>query len=259
MDELTFIGHATTLLRLGGTVALTDPAVGCWIGPLRRHGPEVEVGRLGAIDVIVISHIHRDHLDLQSLRRLPSDVPVVVPRGAGALASKAGASEVIDLAAGEATAVDELEITAVPAQHASRRGPFGTRAEPLGYVLASPRRRVYFAGDTGLFGGMGDLGPVDLALLPVWGWGPRLGSGHLTPVAAAEALTLVRPRQAVPIHWGTFYPAGLGRLFPRHLTRPPIEFARVARALAPAVDVRVLRPGETLTLAPSPSAAEARG
>lgn len=257
MDELTYIGHATALLRLGGATALTDPAVGRWIGPLRRQSGEVDAGRLEATDVIVISHAHRDHLDLRSLRRLPADAPVVVPRGAAALASKAGAREVIEFEPGDSTAVGELTITAVPAHHHSRRHPFGIRAEPLGYVLASASRRVYFAGDTDLFDGMADLGPLDLALLPVWGWGPSLGAGHLTPAAAAEALRLVRPRQAVPIHWGTFYPAGLRRLFPRHLIEPPLEFARIAAAVAPDVDVRVLHPGEALALDGSASVAEA--
>jgi L-ascorbate metabolism protein UlaG (beta-lactamase superfamily) len=87
-----------------------------------------------------------------------------------------------------------------------------------------------------------------VALLPIWGWGPSVGSGHLDPERAARALTLLRPRLAVPIHWGTFYPVGLRRLRPDPLVRPPLEFARLARDLAPDVEVRVLQPGSETSL-----------
>src|SRR6185503_2691890 len=103
---------------------------------------------------------------------------------------------------------------------------------------------VYFAGDTGLFAGMARLPTLDLALLPVWGWGPRLGPGHLDPVGAAEALTLLRPRIAVPIHWGTYSPLWYLRP-PAYLSEPGVAFAREAARLAPEVEVRVLTPGES--------------
>jgi L-ascorbate metabolism protein UlaG (beta-lactamase superfamily) len=102
---------------------------------------------------------------------------------------------------------------------------------------------VYFAGDTDVHESMKDLGPLDVALLPVWGWGPKLGEGHLNPRTAAEALVLLRPRIAVPIHWGTFFPVGLRGT---RLADPPHEFARHAAEVAPDVDVRILAPGEAL-------------
>ena len=111
----------------------------------------------------------------------------------------------------------------------------------MGFVLAGTLR-VYFAGDTGLFAGMARLAPLDLALLPVWGWGPRLGPGHLDPASAAEALTLLRPRIAVPIHWGTYSPFWYFRP-PPYLSEPGPAFAHEAARLAPEVEVRVLRPG----------------
>jgi L-ascorbate metabolism protein UlaG (beta-lactamase superfamily) len=107
---------------------------------------------------------------------------------------------------------------------------------------------VYFAGDTDLHAGMAALKPLDVALLPVWGWGPTLGPGHMDPLAAAQALAVLRPRIAVPIHWGTLFPIGLGRLRGSRLTDPPREFVREAAGLAPAVRVRVLEPGSTLAL-----------
>ena len=96
-------------------------------------------------------------------------------------------------------------MTAVPALHDGRRTPVGQAGEDaLGYVIAGGGRRVYFAGDTELFEEMSGLRPLDLALLPVWGWGPSLNPGHLDP-AGARALALLRPRVAVPIRLGTFY------------------------------------------------------
>ena len=84
--------------------------------------------------------------------------------------------------------------------------------------------------------------PLDVALLPVWGWGPSLGAGHMDPArAAAEAAALLRPRLAIPIHWGTLYPVALHRVRPIPLTDPPHLFARFAASLAPDVDVRIVR------------------
>jgi L-ascorbate metabolism protein UlaG (beta-lactamase superfamily) len=151
-----------------------------------------------------------------------------------------------ELRPGEAAAVAGVHIAAVRAAHDPRRGPLGPRAEPLGFVLEAGRR-VYFAGDTDLFAEMSEIAPVDLALLPVAGWGPELGSGgHLDPESAAGAAALVRPRLAVPIHWGTLHPRGrrLGDWF----TEPGRRFAAHVAELAPDVEVRVLAPGESLAL-----------
>jgi L-ascorbate metabolism protein UlaG (beta-lactamase superfamily) len=109
---------------------------------------------------------------------------------------------------------------------------------------------VYFPGDTDLFEGMTELAGADVALLPVWGWGPNLGRGHLDPGRAAEAAALLRPRLAVPIHWGTLYPAGLRRVLPRPLADPGDAFVEAVARRAADVIVRVLRPGESLRLEP---------
>jgi L-ascorbate metabolism protein UlaG (beta-lactamase superfamily) len=248
-DRLTFVGHATTLVRLGETAILTDPFLRRGLGPLRRQVPQPDRELLDSVDVVVVSHLHRDHLDLPSLRRVSRDTAVVVPRGAGPLVSKAIRGEVVELSLGDSTTVEGVTVTAVPAVHHSRRDRWsGPHADPVGYVLQSDRRRVYFAGDTDLYPEMNELPSLDLALLPVWGWGAKIGRGHLDPERAALALQRLRPRLAVPIHWGTFYPFGLRRLRPEPLTEPPLEFARLAEQLAPGVAVRVLAPGESLDL-----------
>jgi len=248
MDRLTYIGHATTLIRLEGTSVLTDPMLRAGLGPLRRQGPPPPPALPKLPDAVLISHLHRDHLYIPSLRRVPSKTPIVVPRGAARLVEKAGPHPIVELGRGETVSVGEVELTAVPAEHGGRRGRWGNEIEPVGYVIRNEERSVYFAGDTDLFDEMSEVGPVDVALLPVWGWGPSIGEGHLDPETAARALTLVRPRLAVPIHWGTFYPAGVRRWWPGPLAEPPHEFARLARELAPGVEVRVLQPGSETSL-----------
>jgi L-ascorbate metabolism protein UlaG (beta-lactamase superfamily) len=248
MDRLTYIGHATTLIRLGGTSILTDPMLRAGLGPLRRQGPRPSPGLPKVADAVLISHLHRDHLDLPSLRHVPRRTPIVIPRGAGRWVGRGGAHPVVELARGETVSVGEAEVTGVPAEHNGRRGRWGSEIEPLGYVIRGDGRTVYFAGDTDLFDEMADIGPVDLALLPVWGWGPSVGEGHLDPEKAARAVELLRPRVVVPIHWGTFYPVGVRRLRPGPLAEPPHEFARLVAARAPDVEVRILEPGSETSL-----------
>jgi L-ascorbate metabolism protein UlaG (beta-lactamase superfamily) len=248
MDSLTYIGHATTLLQLGRSSILTDPMLRNWLGPLQRQGPPPSQELPRIPDVVLISHLHRDHLDLPSLRRFPTETPVVVPRGAARWVKRANADRIREVSPGETISVGEIEVTAVRAEHDGHRGRWGAEIEPLGYVIRGGGRTVYFAGDTNLFEEMSELPPLDLALLPVWGWGPSVGEGHLDPETAARALALLRPRVAVPIHWGTFYPVGVRRLRPEPLVRPPLEFARIANELAPEVEVRVLQPGSETSL-----------
>jgi L-ascorbate metabolism protein UlaG (beta-lactamase superfamily) len=198
------------------------------------------------VDTVLLSHLHYDHADLPSLRLLGRRTRLLAPRGAGAWLRRAGFRDVQELAAGEAGTLGGVEVTAVPARHDDRRRPGGgPRAEPIGFVLAA-ERRVYFAGDTDLFDEMAGLAPLDAALLPVAGWGPRLGPGHLDPVRAARAAALMGPRLVVPIHWGTLSPRGtrLGAWF----SDPPHLFAARLAELAPGVDVRVIAPGQALDL-----------
>src|SRR5262249_25784232 len=102
MDRLTYIGHATTLLRLDGVSILTDPMLRGWLGPLRRQGPSPDPMVPHDADLVLISHLHRDHLDVPSLRRVPANTPVVVPRDAARWTAEAGAADVHEVGVGEA-------------------------------------------------------------------------------------------------------------------------------------------------------------
>jgi L-ascorbate metabolism protein UlaG (beta-lactamase superfamily) len=262
-DRVTYVGHATVLIELGGVRLLTDPVLGRRVGPLRRHGAAPAPGVASNLDALLISHLHRDHADAPSLRRIAPGLPVLAAPGTAGFLARQGFTDVRELAPGESSEVGPVTVTAVEAWHAvSGRSPLpvrfmhpmGPKGAPeaegaVGFMVEAPRRRVYFAGDTDLFEGMERLGPLDLALLPVWGWGPRLGPGHLDPECAARAAALISPRIVVPIHWGTLYLPGLARLRPGPLHEPPRELARRVRELAPQVEVRVLEPGESTSFA----------
>jgi L-ascorbate metabolism protein UlaG (beta-lactamase superfamily) len=243
--RVTYVGHATVLVELDGVRLLTDPILRRRVLHLRRS-PAAALEVPADVDAILVSHVHWDHLDGRSLALLGRDVPIVVPRGAGRLV-RSRTREVVELDVGGRFELGSVTVTATDADHDAGRGPFGVRAPSLGYLVTGSSR-IYFAGDTDLFPGMAALAPLDLALLPVAGWGPTLPPGHMNPRSAAEALRLLEPRTAVPIHWGTYAAIGW-RARPRDLDRTPAEaFVRDAAELAPDVDVRVLAPGETLDL-----------
>ena len=251
MARIEYVGHATVVVDLDGVRLLTDPLLRNRVAHLRRAAP-VDAKALRGIDAVLISHAHYDHLDLPSLEKLGKKLPVIVPRGLGGLLRKRRFETVIEVEQQESIHIGALEVRAVPAEHDGGRGPFGASAEALGYIVTGSRS-VYFAGDTDLFDGMGDLGPVDVGLVPIWGWGPGLGAGHLDPARAAEAVALLRPGLVVPIHWGTYFPIHLGlRGAPDFVDSPPAEFVAAVEKIAPDVLVRVLRPGQSFHLEGEP-------
>ncbi len=246
------MGHATVVIEEDGTRLLTDPVLAGRVAHLRRvAAPGAAV--TGPPDAVLLSHLHRDHLDLPTLRTLDPSVPVLAPAGSRPLLARAGRREVVEMRPGDTASVGALRVTATPAHHDGgrpSRGPGAWRRRPvtaLGFVV-SGSRTAYFAGDTGLFPEMDGLAAgLDLAVLPVGGWHPRLGPGHLDAEDAARALTLLRPRLAIPVHWGTYAPPGMRRGHP-HLRDQGERFRDAARRLAPGVRVVVLAPGERFDL-----------
>jgi L-ascorbate metabolism protein UlaG (beta-lactamase superfamily) len=249
VTAVTFVGHATVLVEIDGTRVLTDPLLRRRVVHLRRR-VALDVASVEGVDAVLLSHAHYDHLDLPSLGRLGRTTPLVVPRGIGGLLRRRGFERVEEVDVGEQVTVGALTVTATRADHDGGRPLVSDHGPALGYVIEGSQR-VYFAGDTDLFGEMELLaGDLDVALLPVWGWGRTLGRGqHLDPERAAAAAALLRPRFAVPIHWGTYHP--LHRRVggePGFFFDPPHVFARAAARLAPDVHVRVLAPGESLAV-----------
>jgi len=257
--SVTFAGHSTVLLDVDGVRLLTDPLLRRRIGVLIRRTavPAAELRR--DLDAVLISHAHLDHLDVPSLRMIDRGTPVIAPRGVGSLLRRQGfepteveVGDVLELPLPDGgPARGPVRVRAVPAFHSGTRYPLGTPSEALGYVVEGGLS-AYFAGDTGLFDGMEEFGPLDVAVLPVGGWGPRLPDDHLGPLTAARALQMLRPRACVPVHWGTLYPPWLPPEFNAKWSEWPRAFERYARHLAPDVEVRVLPPGETTTFTLEP-------
>ncbi len=241
---VTWLGHATTLLELDGARLITDPVLRDRIGPLVRVSGRIAAEEIGPVDGVLLSHLHADHADPASLRELARSGIIIAPAGAGKWLRAKGLRDVHELSAGHHMRIGDLLVAATPAVHEGRRWPLGPSAAAIGYVICGSSD-VYFAGDTDLFPGMSEIGPVDLALLPVAGWGPTLGAGHLDPERAARAAAMMQPRVAVPIHWGTF---ALGRRARLQSRQAPRTFAALTRRYAPQVEVRVLGPGDQTEL-----------
>ena len=245
--RIEYVGHATIVVDLDEVRLLTDPLLRNRVAHLRRAVP-VDAKALRGVDAVLISHAHHDHLDLPSLEKLGKKLPILVPRGLGGLLRKRRFESVVEVEQDESIRIGALEVRAVPAEHNGGRGPFGTSAEALGYVVTGSKS-VYFAGDTDLFDGMRELGPVDIGLIPIWGWGPGLGSGHLDPESAAEAVARIRPKVVIPIHWGTYFPIHLGlKGRPGFVDLPPLAFGAALKEKAPDSELRVLQVGEGVEL-----------
>lgn len=256
--NLRFLGHSTVRLELGGQVVLTDPVLTARVGGLSRVVPPPPRETYEDVDLVLISHLHGDHLHLPSLKLLGRDTRVVVPRGAGAWLAKKGFRGVEEIAPGETLDEGGLTVTATKAVHSGHRwGPrltHGPQSPALGHLLKTTETTVYNAGDTDLFDEMAGFGPVDVALLPVWGWGPNLGPGHLDPARAAKAAEVLRARAAVPVHWGTLAVPGLKRTakMRRLLADPPRVFAAEVRNHGIATEVLFTEPGAEVVL-PAPT------
>jgi L-ascorbate metabolism protein UlaG (beta-lactamase superfamily) len=256
-NRLVFLGHSTVLVETAGTRLLTDPVLGHVLWSLRRRAAAISAAHLADVDAVFISHAHFDHLDMPSLRALPGRPQVIVPAGLANIVKRADLGPVHEVRAGDRLHVGDVELEIVQAAHGGRRSPWAA-ADAIGGLISTPAgslagstaaSTVYFAGDTDLFPAMEAMaGRVDVALLPVGGWGPRLGRGHLDPRRAAEAAALIKPTIAVPIHWGTLSPIWLHRLMGKRFDAPGPAFAEAVARYAPGVRVRVLAPGASIDL-----------
>lgn len=243
---VTWLGHSTTVLELGGSRLITDPLLRNRVAHLRRT--VAPVGPVDEVDGILVSHAHRDHLDIPSLRRLSGGARVVVPAGLGRLVRRSGHREILEVRPGDTVEVDAVRIVVTAALHDSGRGLRRRGPSPVGFLIGN-EIRTFFVGDTDVHPAMGELrGKMCVALLPIGGWGPRVPAGHLDPVRAALALQLLEPRTCIPIHWGTFRPVYRRGPYESDATAAA-RFTALAASLTPDVGIRILRPGGRLTFA----------
>ncbi|MGW7382995.1 MBL fold metallo-hydrolase [Streptomyces sp. NPDC054794] len=248
--EITWWGHATCTIADSNIRVLTDPLFARRLAHLRRRRGALPSPEARRADLALVSHLHADHLHLPSLARLAPGTRLLVPRGAPRAVPglrRLTHLRLTEMAPGDETVVGDLVVRAVPARHDGRRLPVGPHRSPaLGYVVTG-EARTYFAGDTGLFDAMAEeVGPVDVALLPVGGWGPYLGPGHLDAGRAAQALARLAPRSAVPVHYGTYWPMGMDAVRPHEFHAPGTEFVRLSGVLAPEVAVHLLGHGQSV-------------
>jgi L-ascorbate metabolism protein UlaG (beta-lactamase superfamily) len=243
---VTWLGHSTAVLELGGSRLITDPLLRDRVAHLRRT--VAPVGPVGEVDGILVSHAHRDHLDIPSLRRLSRRARVVVPAGLGRLVRRSGHRDVLEVRPGDTVEVDAVRVVVTSARHDSGRGVRKRGPRPVGFLIGD-EIRTFFVGDTDVHAAMGELrGKVDVALLPIGGWGPRVPAGHLDPMRAVLALELLEPRTCIPIHWGTFRP--VYRLTPYGSdATAAARFTALAASMTPDVGIRILQPGGRLTFA----------
>ena len=260
---VTWVGHATLLVEVDGYRILTDPALTSRLAHLRRRRPLPRDVQVDHVDALLLSHIHIDHLHLPSLRRVVPARHVLVPAGAAPLlptfrertASGPAAPvspTVVEVRAGDVVPLRDgpvpVTVEVVHAEHGSRRGPHSRIvARPVGYVVRVGSASLYFAGDTDLFAAMRDLDRIDVALIPIWGWGPSLGEHHLDPTSAATATQWIDPRSVVPIHWGTYSPIRVGRGDPPWLERPIGAFRAALDERGLGDRLRPVEPGGSFT------------
>lgn len=246
--RLTWLGHSTVVLDLDGARVLTDPLLRPHVGLLRRLAPQPDPGAWRHPDVVLLSHLHHDHAEVGSLRMLRG-VPLMSDPANVAWLRRRNLDPARPLSDDWTSVGPGVEVRQVPAVHGHRPMPHRPNAAN-GHVVRGPSGTVWIAGDTELYPEMEELpdlagGPIDVAVVPVWGWGPRLSGGHLTPEDAARAVAMTRARFAVPVHWGTLHPPFVTRFRRSWLEQPGERFARAVAEQCPGATAVVLDPGQS--------------
>ena len=229
---------------MDGCRLLTDPVLVQRVLHLRRYSAPVPA--IGPVDAVLISHAHQDHLDFRSLRRIGRGTHIVAPRGCGSMLRRRGFRHVDEVDVGQSVRIGKVDVRAIPADHPTKRLPFGGESLSVGYAIEG-EQRIAFLGDTDLFDEMAHLGSgLDVALVPVWGWGPSHRRRPPRPRArgAGHADAAPADRDSDPLGHARSRSDPLGRR-PDHLDWPGPEFARQVARLAPEVEARVLAPGES--------------
>ncbi|WP_141013991.1 MBL fold metallo-hydrolase [Nocardioides sambongensis] len=250
---LSWLGHSTVTIDLPGARLLTDPLLRRRAGPLVRRHPAPRPESWQSPDAVLLSHLHHDHCELSSLRMVPEAAVYSSPRNArwlrrrGVPAAGLPDSSWLPLPCGE-----RVELRQVRADHRHRPMPHRPN-DAHGHLIRTPDVTVWAVGDTSLYDEMATVPELlgrrlDVILVPISGWGPRLSAGHLDGPQAARACGLARARWALPVHWGTLHLPGQQQRPRGWMDRPRQEFEEALTELAPDCTPIDLRPGESWSL-----------
>ena len=260
--RVTYIGHATLLIEIGGQRLLTDPNFDDTLGRFlpRVSQPGIPLAELPALDAILLTHAHADHLSFRSLDRLPREIPLFAPPAVASWLIRLGYSHARPLPADSQVTVGDVVVHAATARHHGSRYSFDRwRSAANMYLVDSARETCFFAGDTALTSDTHQLvaevvhqtgRDLDIALLPIghapW-WKPGFRRGHLSADDALQLFDRLRARYLVPYHWGTF----------EHVTSGAYDAINRLKSLLPTyrrqTDVRILEPGHFLEYTPKPA------
>ncbi|MET1063704.1 MAG: MBL fold metallo-hydrolase [Arthrobacter sp.] len=246
--RVTWLGHSSVVLDIDGIRVLTDPLLRTHAGLLRRLAPRPDPAAWSGPDVVLLSHLHHDHAELRSLRMLRGAVLMSDPANVAWLRRRK-LVPTAPLGDGWTPVGGRVRIRQVPAEHRHRPMPHRPN-HANGQLVRGPSGTVWIAGDTGLFPEMSAIpamagAPIDVALVPVWGWGPRLSAGHLSPESAARAVALTGARFAIPVHWGTLHPPFVPHFARSWLEMPGRRFAEAVAEHVPGCTAVVLAPGQS--------------
>ena len=249
---VTWLGHASVVLDVDGVRIVADPLLRRHNGLLIRRGVRPDPRSWFGADAVLLSHLHHDHAEIGSLRMLGAAPILTAEENARWATSKGFNGHPMGADTWTPVAGSEVEVRLVPAIHAARPMPHRPNAAN-GHLVRGPSGTVWVAGDTELYDDMERLpelagGPIDLALIPVGGWGPRLSPGHLGPSEASDACRRAGARWAIPVHWGTLHPPAVQAWPGGWMDTPGPRFAKALPTEAPACRPVVLGLGESFTL-----------
>jgi L-ascorbate metabolism protein UlaG (beta-lactamase superfamily) len=240
---ITWIGHASFLIQTPEHAVLIDPNWAKWLKVIKRlKDPGLAIHELPAIDLVLVSHAHFDHLDKRSLKAVASDQPIVVPENVGNLVHGLGFNRVHELQRWESMELGSLKITLTPAQHWGARVLHDRHRGFGGFLIEYEGRTIYHCGDSAWFEGFSEIGQrsaIDIALLPIGAYDAPTGRDvHMNPEEALRAFQALGAGLMIPMHYGTF------RLGFEPLEEPPDRLLGHARSLGLDEKIRILREGE---------------